>query len=79
MARNTNTMLQKHEDHLTCLPFGKGLRNGLGSFAYEVPQKHYEFSITVVRKSVIDIPDARTICGTSEAEVIPGMVFTSRK
>ena len=35
MARNTNTMLQKHEDHLTCLPFGKGLRNGLGSFAYE--------------------------------------------
>jgi hypothetical protein len=33
----------------------------------------------VVRKSVIDIPAARTICGTSDAEVIPGIVFTSRK
>ena len=40
---------------------------------------YYEFSIMVVRKSVISIPAVLTIFGTSDAAVIPGIVFTSRK
>jgi hypothetical protein len=35
--------------------------------------------MTVVRNAVISIPAALTILGTSEALVIPGIVFTSRK
>ena len=39
----------------------------------------YEHSMIPVRKSVMSIPAVRTILGTREALVMPGIVLTSRK
>ena len=53
---------------------------GTGRF-YKIFEKHrgYEFSMMVVRKSVTSSPAVRTIFGTNEALVIPGIVLISRK
>lgn len=45
----------------------------------QILKPHNQLSMTVLRKSVIAMPAVRTIFGTSEASVIPGMVFISRK
>ena len=74
----SENILHISKDHLLGLPFGIKPGDSLYSFSYQILQSH-EFSMTVVRKSVMEIPAARTICGTKDAEVIPGTVFTSRK
>ena len=51
----------------------------LCGFPYQNAQRHHEFSIMPVRKAVMSMPAARTILGTSEALVMPGIVLTSRK
>ena len=50
-----------------------------GALAYELREQHYEFSMIVERNCVTVKPASRTILGTREALVIPGMVLTSRK
>ena len=79
MAGRTEQLLQGRIYHLPRFPFWINDGEGLRSFFYEVYKTHYEFSMILVRKSVIERPAARTICGTREAAVIPGIVLTSRK
>ena len=50
-----------------------------GAIQYEAPQLHYEFSTMTDRNSVMLMPAWRTILGTSDALVMPGMVLVSRK
>ena len=50
-----------------------------GRLPDEIRKQHYESSIIPLRNSVMSIPAAATILGTSEALVMPGMVLTSRK
>ena len=49
------------------------------AFPYKLREQHYEFSMIVERKSVKLSPASRTILGTRDALVIPGIVLTSRK
>ena len=46
---------------------------------WNVGQVRQPFSMMSVRKSVMSMPAARTILGTRDALVMPGMVLTSRK
>ena len=49
------------------------------AFLQELRQQHQVFSMTFVRNAVMSIPAARTILGTREALVMPGMVLISKK
>ena len=75
-------LFAKHQDNGTRLLLRVQRFQSLGAGFHKFCKKHfssYEFSMTVVRNAVISIPAALTILGTSEALVIPGIVFTSRK
>ena len=56
----------------------QGLEAG-DAVADELGEQHYECSMMVLRKAVMSRPAVRTIRGTSDALVMPGIVLISRK
>ena len=73
MSCRTDPMFQICKHHLACLPFRIERRDGVYTFFDKIFQVHrvildwlgmtmgQEFSMTVVRKSVMSMPAARTI------------------
>ncbi len=61
MLPDPKKFLKKNRDHLPGFRFRISLRDGPSSLLYQLRQKHHEFSMTEVRKSVIESPAALTI------------------
>lgn len=82
---STKQFLAQHQDYRAGLLGWIQRLQHLGAGFYKFRKKHddlspyYEFSMTDVRNEVMSSPAARTILGTSDALVMPGIVLTSKK
>ena len=76
IALRAEHILTEHEDNVPRLPGRIQMFKGSRALIDKTGQQHY---MSLVRKAVMSSPAARTILGTSDALVMPGIVLTSRK